>query len=102
MRVMVFFDLPVTTKAARKEYGDFRKFLVKDGFVMLQFSVYSRTVGNHDDAEKHIDRIKRNLPSHGSIRVLSITERQYASMQLLLGSYRKEEVLLNTQTFLEF
>ena len=102
MRVMVFFDLPVTTKEERKAHSNFRKFLINDGFIMLQYSVYSRTVGNHDDAEKHIQRITRNIPRQGSVRVLSITERQYAGMRLLLGDYKKEEVLLNTQTFLEF
>ena len=51
MRIIVFFDLPVSTKKQRKEASDFRKFLINDGFIMLQFSVYSRTVRNHDDAE---------------------------------------------------
>ena len=39
MRMLVFFDLPVTTKADRKAYAQFRKFLVNDGCDMLQFSV---------------------------------------------------------------
>ena len=99
---MTFFDLPVKTKEARKSANDFRKFLIRDGYIMLQFSVYSRTVANHDDAEKHVLRLKRNIPNKGSVRVMLVTERQYAGMQLLLGDFKKEEVLLNVQTFLEF
>ena len=34
MRVMVFFDLPVKSKKDRKEYAEFRKQLLKNGFVL--------------------------------------------------------------------
>ena len=42
MWLFVFFDLPVKTKKQRKEATTFRKYLEKDGFSMLQFSVYMR------------------------------------------------------------
>ena len=35
MRVLIFFDLPVTTKKLRRDYAQFRKALLKDGFMML-------------------------------------------------------------------
>ena len=44
MKIIVFFDLPVTTAAKRKAANQFRQFLLKDGYQMLQFSVYSRIV----------------------------------------------------------
>ena len=56
MRMLVFFDLPVATKADRKAYAQFRKFLVNDGYDMLQFSVYGRIVANRDAEEKHYAR----------------------------------------------
>ena len=46
MRLMVFFDLPVETAMQRKEYRLFRKFLIKDGYLMLQESVYAKLVVN--------------------------------------------------------
>jgi CRISPR-associated protein Cas2 len=42
MRVLVFFDLPVVTGEQRRAYVKFRKFLVKNGFLMLQESVYCK------------------------------------------------------------
>ncbi len=42
--VMVMFDLPTDTKSDRYQYGKFRKSLLKDGFVMLQYSVLPDTV----------------------------------------------------------
>lgn len=101
MRIMVFFDLPVSTKKKRKEYARFRKFLINDGFVMLQFSVYARTVRNNDDAKKHCKSIENCIPPEGSVRVLVVTEKQYASMQLLVGERLKEENLLDSRDIIE-
>lgn len=41
MRILVFFDLPVKTKAEKREATKFRKFLINDGYHMLQYSVYA-------------------------------------------------------------
>ena len=101
MRVFVFFDLPVYTKKLRKEYSKFRKYLIQDGFFMLQFSVYTKIARNHDDAGRCIEKVKRNLPKVGSVRVLSVTEKQYASMLLLVGEESKDEMFLKTRDILE-
>lgn len=85
MRILVFFDLPVTSAEHRKSYTEFRRFLIKDGFDMLQYSVYARITRNYDDANKHIMRIQAHLPKEGSVRALSVTEKQYASMKIMLG-----------------
>ena len=101
MRVLVFFDLPVTSKKDRKEYAKFRGFLIKDGYDMVQFSVYSRITQNHDDAKKHIERIKKNLPPKGSVRVMQVTEKQYNSMFILVGERTATEDFLTPDDFLE-
>lgn len=91
MRVMVFFDLPVTLKRERKIAGDFRKFLIKDGYYMVQFSVYARVCNGYDAAEKHIKRLEIAVPDNGSVRAMIITEKQYESMYVLTGKLHKEE-----------
>ena len=35
--MIVAFDLPVGTKEERKAAGDFRKFLLEDGYQMMQY-----------------------------------------------------------------
>lgn len=85
MRLIVFFDLPVKTKVERQSYLNFRKFLLKNGYVMIQYSVYSRICSNNDSVEKHYKRLKKYLPRKGSIRALIITEKQYSNMKSLLG-----------------
>ncbi len=83
--MFVFFDLPVGTKADRRNATRFRKFLKDDGFMMLQWSVYARVCRGEDAAEKHSQRVMRNLPPRGSVRTLQVTDKQYARMKLLLG-----------------
>ena len=79
--MIVFFDLPVKTKNERREATRFRNFLMNDGYHMLQFSVCNGL----DTVEKHRVRLKQNLPNHGAIRMLVITEKQYSSIEILLG-----------------
>ena len=85
MRILVFFDLPVTTRLNRKEAARFRKFLLNDGYHMLQYSVYARICNGMDAVNKHRQRIRQNLPANGAIRMLVITEKQYESIEILLG-----------------
>lgn len=101
MRIIVFFDLPVTTKKDRKAYTDFRKFLINDGFVMLQYSVYSRTARNYDDAKKHFALIKTHVPSKGAVRAMIVTEKQYANIEILAGERMESENLLDSKDIIE-
>jgi len=86
MRILVFFDLPVTTKKERCQAMQFRNFLLKDGFYMVQFSVYARICNGVDSVETHERRIANNNPDSGSVRVLTVTEKQYENMKIVLGN----------------
>lgn len=102
MRIIVFFDLPVTTPAKRKVANQFRRFLLQDGYQMLQLSVYSRIVKGRDSLQKHNIRLCANLPSEGSVRCLEVTEKQFASMKLLLGELQPQEKKVNSDQLLLF
>lgn len=85
MRVLVMFDLPVTTAAGRKEYSRFRKFLIKSGFMMLQESVYCKLATNDSAAETIISNVRSHKPEEGLVQVLRVTEKQYARMEYIVG-----------------
>lgn len=85
MRMIVFFDLPVGTAGERKAATKFRNFLVKDGYHMVQYSVYTRICNGSDSVDMHEARLKQHIPKKGSIRLLTITEKQYESIHVLLG-----------------
>ena len=82
MWVLVLFDLPTDTKKDRKEYASFRKKLLKDGFTMFQFSIYLRHCPSAENAEVHIERVKRSMPPFGKIGILRITDKQFGDMQI--------------------
>jgi CRISPR-associated protein Cas2 len=94
MRMLVFFDLPVVTKAERRAYTQFRRFLLNDGYDMLQFSVYGRILNGTDAEQKHFQRLLQNLPPEGSVRVLTVTEKQFASMLFQEKRVSTEQILL--------
>lgn len=91
MWMFVFFDLPVGTKTERRNATRFREFLKDDGFMMLQFSVYARVNRGEEAVDKHLARIVKRLPPKGNVRTLTVTERQYARMKLLVGESTKNE-----------
>lgn len=95
------FDLPTATTEDKREYLHFRTGLIKLGFDMLQYSVYSRITRNNDDARKYINKVKAILPPVGSVRVLQVTEKQYASMIIMLGDKTPTENLLITEDLIE-
>jgi CRISPR-associated protein Cas2 len=90
MWVLVLFDLPTETKKERKVYSKFRKDLIQDGFTMFQFSIYLRHCPSRENAEVHIKRVKNMLPEKGQIGILSITDKQFGSMELFYGKKEKE------------
>lgn len=86
MRMIVFFDLPVETAAQRKAYRLFRKFLIKEGYLMLQESVYAKLVTNDGTAEAAVIRLRKNRPPHGLVQVLKVTEKQFSTMVYITGN----------------
>lgn len=89
MWLVAMFDLPVDTKAARKAYALFRKNLLKDGFSMMQFSVYTRHCASEENAEVHEQRVQGFLPDDGEVRLLTITDKQFERMRVFWGKRRK-------------
>lgn len=85
MRIVVFFDLPVLTSKERADYRAFRKFLIKGGFVMMQESVYCKIVLNNTVGEAIKNSVRRHSPKKGLVQMLSVTERQFERMELIVG-----------------
>ena len=90
MRVLVFFDLPVITEENRRAYRKFRKFLLKNGFLMLQESVYCKLALNSTAVRTIVDNVHKNKPEEGLIQLLTVTEKQYAKMDIIIGNIKNE------------
>ncbi|MCQ2533544.1 MAG: CRISPR-associated endonuclease Cas2 [Clostridia bacterium] len=92
MRVLVFFDLPVLTREDRHNYSRFRKMLMKNGFIMLQESVYCRMALNQNVASAFTNLVKINKPPKGLVQILTVTEKQFAKMEYVTGEYKSDVI----------
>lgn len=86
MWLLVMFDLPTKTKPQRKAASGFRNELLKDGFSMVQYSVYTRPCPTEENAEVHEERILKTLPQLGQVRIIKFTDKQYSRMGNYHGS----------------
>lgn len=85
MRIMILFDLPVLTEKQRRDYREFRKYLLKAGFFMMQESVYCKLVQNAGVADVVQESIRKNKPGEGLVQILRVTEKQFAKMEYVVG-----------------
>ncbi len=99
MRVIVFFDLPVVTAQERKAYRVFRKFLLKEGFLMIQKSVYSKLSIDDAHTQSIIQRLRKNRPPAGLVQALKVTEKQYSSMEYIVGKHGVQSELDTIEDF---
>ena len=100
MWVLALFDLPVDKPESRKEYTRFRKELLKDGFTMMQYSVYQRHCASLENAHVHMHRMGAEVPPRGEVRFLIITDHQFGKILTFRGKKRAPEPQQPTQ--LEF
>lgn len=92
MRIIVMFDLPVVSISDRREYNKFRKYLIKNGFFMMQESVYCKLAQNSTAADLIIDNIRKNKPLSGLVQALKITEKQFSKIDYIVGE-KKSDIL---------
>ncbi len=84
--VFVFYDLPTETKKDRKNFARFRKNLQKDGFTILQYSIYTRHCNSRGNADVHIKRVKSFLPPAGEVVIFTLTDKQFGMMEFFRSS----------------
>lgn len=90
MWLLVMFDLPTETDQDKKAYVLFRKGIMKDGFSMMQYSVYRRHCASRENAEVHVKRVKSMLPPKGLVSIIGITDRQFGDIKHFWGKKRKK------------
>jgi CRISPR-associated protein Cas2 len=89
MWLFAMFDLPVDSPRARKRYTEFRKTLIKQGFSMLQYSIYARYCASEEASVLHRSVVRRAIPPEGYVRLLLVTDRQFGKMESFVGEIRE-------------
>ncbi|MFA7106782.1 MAG: CRISPR-associated endonuclease Cas2 [Candidatus Izemoplasmatales bacterium] len=100
MRTVLMFDLPMETSQNRKNYRHFLKYIKSEGFVMLQKSVYTKFHVNRANLDVEKRRILTKVPMDGFISILSITEKQFQTIEHIIGSPKNKEIN-NTDRYIE-
>lgn len=92
MRSLLMFDLPVETAKQRRDYSKFVKLLKELGFIMFQESIYVKLSINESAAKSVKETVAKNVPCEGYISILTITEKQFSSVEYLLGDFKTDVV----------
>ena len=100
MRLFCMFDVPMETKEEQRAYRVFRKALLSEGFVMMQYSIYVRGCPSREYANRLEERVKKIVPICGNVRLLCVTEKQYEEMKLLVGNRSNREIAIGTERLL--
>ncbi|WP_203619443.1 CRISPR-associated endonuclease Cas2 [Apilactobacillus nanyangensis] len=91
MRLIIMFDLPTETSDDKRNYQRFRKKLINQGFLMIQYSVYCRVCVTKQSAQFLENKISAFAPEKGLIQSFMMTEKQYNDMHFITGK-KKEDV----------
>lgn len=90
MRLMIMFDLPMTTSQNRRDYRKFRKALINEGCLMMQYSIYVRVCPSRQSAKFLEKRIKLFAPPAGTVQTMMVTEAQYQAMNFIVGEQSQD------------
>jgi CRISPR-associated protein Cas2 len=85
MWTFCMFDLPTKTKDDKERYTRFRKHLLRNGFFMMQFSVYLKFSDTEELETATRKRVELGLPDRGVVRLYSSTDQQFNRMQSYRG-----------------
>lgn len=81
------FDLPTLTALDRRHYRSFVKYIKSIGFILFQESVYVKLSINEAAVKRMREQIARHLPPRGLVSLLTVTEKQFASIENMLGTF---------------
>lgn len=100
MRLLIFFDLPITTLENKRNYRRFHNELIKHGFIMLQESVYCRLCIN--EAALHLleNQVESFKPPEGNIMAMHVTEKQFTEIKLISGNMETDVIHSTDRTII--
>ena len=83
--LLVMYDLPVKTKPQRRDATRYRHLLLDFGFIGIQYSVYCKYLVNATGVRSMLPDLKRSIPPSGEVRILRLTDEQWASTYRFYG-----------------
>ena len=89
MWVMVSYDLPVQSPKQRRQENQFRKFIEREGYHRINFSVYARFCGSVQSTKSAKERVRKQIPETGHVFMIEFTDGQWGRIEHIhKGNYR--------------
>lgn len=98
MRMIIFFDLPTETAEDRRAYRRFRNGLIKNGFIMMQESVYCKLLLNSTADRTVREAIRKLRPPSGLVQIMTVTEKQFSKIEYLTGEFNSDIISTDERT----
>lgn len=83
--LIVVYDCPMSEREERRDYTIFRKKILQENFLQLQYSLYARHFSTYSQATAVIDRMQNNVPPGASVSFFFVTDKQWAMTQEFYG-----------------
>ena len=102
LRALIIYDLPMIDDDDRRIYSLFRKNIMKLGFYMIQYSVYTKVLQNESSYAQICNKVRMIVPDKGHIIMFRITEKQFSNMIYLSGIRNKFETIVGGNELVVF
>ena len=88
MWIIAVYDCPMTQEEQRHDYNQFRRLVLQENFIQLQFSVYARHFASMETAQAAIKRLARCIPEGAKVAFFLITDKQFGMTREFFGPRR--------------
>lgn len=99
MKIILMYDLNMDSPIKIKEYNKFHKWIIKRGYIMLQYSLYYKTINTVTKYDYEQVALAKSVPTSGNVRCMLITDRQFYDMKILRGNKYLNEKINNSERY---
>lgn len=83
--MLVLYDLPVKEPNERREYRRFRKFLLRNGYIAVQKSIYAKLLINSSRLTAETAMISGAVPKDGCVNLLPMSITEFRNLSAVVG-----------------
>ncbi|UQY79887.1 CRISPR-associated endoribonuclease Cas2 [Candidatus Hepatincola sp. Av] len=97
MWLLTAFDLPTKEKIDIRRYTRFRKLLLANGFIQVQYSLYAKFYDTFAGAKAEAKDLKQYIPPQGSVMFFYLTDKQFGMTENMIGRKKIKDPRLESR-----
>lgn len=83
--ILVLYDLPSVSAKDKKTGAEFRKQLIRFGYIIVQKSVYVKLIRHSSTIKSELGRLEEIIPDQGNIKALPMSLNEFRKLVSLSG-----------------